>query len=77
MAREKVGELLGIDIIVDEDLPDDMVILHNAKEAYAFMDGKFVKVDLKEVWARESRLAGKGLMDQFDRPIPKSAAEPK
>jgi hypothetical protein len=60
MAHEKVGEILGIDIIVDDDLPDDMVVLHNAKEAYALKDGKLAKVDLEEVWARESRIAARG-----------------
>jgi hypothetical protein len=71
MAREKVGELLGIDIIVDDDLPADTVVMHNAKEAYTFRDGKVEKVPIQNDWARESRLAGKGLMDQFDKPTPK------
>jgi len=62
MARQKVGELLGIDVIVDDDLPDDTMILHNAKEAVRYKDGKIEKVEIQDDWARESRLAGRGLL---------------
>lgn len=61
MAREKIGELFGqIDVVVDDDLPDDMLVLHNDKEAVGLKNGQFTKLELKEAWARESRLAGKG-----------------
>jgi hypothetical protein len=50
--------------------------MHNAKEAYTFRDGKVEKVPIQNDWARESRLAGKGLMDQFDKPTPKPEGNP-
>ena len=60
MSREKIGEIMGIDLIVDDDLPENMLVLHNAKEAYALKDGKVMRVELQSDWARESRLAGRG-----------------
>jgi|HubBroStandDraft_3_1064219.scaffolds.fasta_scaffold574176_2 hypothetical protein len=62
MAREKIGEICGIDLIVDDDLPDDTMVLHDAKEAVAIKDGRAAKIELKDSWARESRLAGRGLL---------------
>ena len=56
MGVEKIGELCGIDILIDDSLPDDVCILHNAKEAHRFKDGKVEKVDLQEDWARYSRI---------------------
>jgi hypothetical protein len=60
MAREKIGEVMGIDLIIDDDVPEGCAILHNAKEAMVIKDGVVSKVDLPEDWARDSRLAGNG-----------------
>jgi hypothetical protein len=62
MTREKIGTFLGIDIVVDATLPDDVVVIHNAREAYVFKGGRAVKVELQQDWASESLLAGRGLL---------------
>lgn len=60
MAREKIGTVCGIDLIVDDDVPEGMAILHDAKEAMAITQGGITKVKLRDDWARDSRLAGRG-----------------